>query len=272
MTVSPRTSEAAPIETAAIGIAPAGIALEPPAAPLAGTLRFIRYAFMPNRLRYCGADVNRTLFDHAVERVDDGGLAPLLRSFTGALPYLQLIARANGIGDPFDVRVVEAYWLGSPLLERVEVSELYDSLRERFGRRLQGRSRELVLGKAPAGARPHHTFHVLDVHSRVGELEHSLATMDGCRVSWGRVVRADGGELVAKRSPLVLRDGRLALDPPREERITRQIDGRGFADDARPGDWVSIHWGWVCEVISDAQRSALERWSRHHLAIANETI
>jgi len=92
--------------------------------PLEGTLRFIRYAFMPNRLRYCGGDDNRTLFEYGVEGASDGGLQPLLRKFSGALPYLQLIARANGLSDPFDARVVEAYWIGNELLEGVEARQL----------------------------------------------------------------------------------------------------------------------------------------------------
>ncbi len=46
-------------------------------APLAGSMRFVRYAFMPNRLRYCGGDDNRTLFEYGVENVVDGGLTPL---------------------------------------------------------------------------------------------------------------------------------------------------------------------------------------------------
>src|SRR5690242_9162463 len=115
--------------------------------PIEGSLRFIHYAFMPNRLRYCGGDDNRTLFEYGVEQAVDGGLAPLLRRFTGALPYLQLIARANGIADAFDSRVVEAYWIGNDLLQGVEVRQLYDSLLERFGKQLQGRTRELILGK-----------------------------------------------------------------------------------------------------------------------------
>jgi hypothetical protein len=83
--------------------------------------------------KYCGGDDNRLLFDHAVERVVDGGLAQHLRKFSGALPYLELIARTNGLTDPFDARVVEAYWIGNELLDRVEVRQLYDSLLERFG-------------------------------------------------------------------------------------------------------------------------------------------
>lgn len=243
-----------------------------PRRPLAGTLRFIRYGFMPNRLRYCGGDDNRTLFDYAIENVTDGGLHALLAKFTGALPYLRLIARANGIADPFDERVVEAYWIGNELLARVEVRQLYDALAERFGKQLQGRTRDLVLGKAPAGARPHHNFHVFDVHSRVGELEHSLATMDQCRVSWGRVQRVEGPELVVERQPLLLAGGRLILGPPQVERVARQIDGRGFTDDASVGDWVSIHWGWACEVLTARQQAALAHYTDFHLALANQTI
>jgi hypothetical protein len=243
-----------------------------PEPPLSGMVRFIRYGFMPNRLRYCGGDENQLLFEHAVEKVVDGGLNGHLKKFTGALPYLQLIARANGIADPFDPRVVDAYWIGNSLLDHVEVRQLYDSLLERFGKQLQGRTRDLVLGKAPAGARPHHSFHVLDVHSRVGDFGQTLPTMDHCRVSWGNVVEVDGGELVVDRVPLVLVQGKLVLGEPIRERIVRQIGGRGFVEQAVVGDTVSVHWGWACEVLSSDQLVRLELYTRHHLAIANQTI
>lgn len=246
--------------------------LTPVRRPTDGMLRFIRYGFMPNRLRYCGGDDNRTLFEYGVAHVVDGGLTPLLKRFTGALPYLQLIARANGIADPFDDRVVEAYWIGNELLEGVEVRQMYDSLLARFGKQLQGRTRDLVLGKAPAGARPHHSFHVFDVHSRVGELEHSLDTLDNCRVSWARVVRLEGAAAVVERQPLRLVDGKLMLAPAQIERVTRQVGGQGFADDAQPGDWVTLHWGWVCERLDDRQRRALERYTLHHVRLANQTL
>ena len=243
-----------------------------PEPPLGGMVRFIRYGFMPNRLRYCGGDENRLLFDHAVEQVVDGGLQGHLKKFTGALPYLQLIARANGIADPFDPRVVDAYWIGNELLDRVEVRQLYDSLLERFGKQLQGRTRDYVLGKAPAGARPHHSFHVLDVHSRVGDFGQTLPSMDHCRVSWGTVVEVDCGELVVDRVPLVLEQGKLALGAPIRERIVRQIEGRGFVEQTVAGDVVSIHWGWACEVLTPSQLRRLEHYSHHHLTIANQTI
>lgn len=252
--------------------APTETLLQSPRTPLDGMLRFIRYGFMPNRLRFCGGNENRLLFDHAIEEVVDGGLKSHLQKFTGALPYLQLIARANDIADPFDPRVVDAYWIGNSLLDRVEVRQLYDSLAQRFSKQLSGRTRDLVLGKAPAGARPHHTFHVFDVHSRVGELSHSLATMDNCRISWGTVTAVDGGELSVDRSALVLEGGKLAFGAPAPEKVSRQWDGRGFVEDVQVGDVVSIHWGWACEVLTLSQLERLVRYSRHHLTIANQTL
>jgi Family of unknown function (DUF6390) len=227
---------------------------------------------MPNRLGYCGGDDNRALYDYALASTVDRGLAELLGRFSGAMPYLRLIARTTGVGDPFDPRVVEAYWIGNELLWQVEARQLYDHLAERFAKQLSGRARELVLGKAPAGARPHHSFHVFDVYTRTGDAAHTLATMDNCRVSWGRVVRIDGASIVVERQPLEFQAGRLALGPSRQERVVRQMDGRGFADATATGDWVSLHWGWVCERITDPEQRQLERFTRHHLQLAAATL
>jgi len=243
-----------------------------PADTLTGTLRFIRYGFMPNRLRYCGPDENATLLGYALAGSADPGLRPLLQQFEGALPYLKLIARANGLPDPFDERVVEAYWIGNSLLETVEVRQLYDTILQRVKPHLSGQALDWVLGKAPAGARPHHNFHVFDVYSRVGEFGHALQAMDQCRISWGQVEAVDGGELTVLRQGLAFIGGKLTLAEPAPERVTRQVDGHGFADDVRAGDWVALHWGWVCEVLTEQQQRALERYTRYHLALANQTL
>jgi hypothetical protein len=247
-------------------------AVAEPGVQLAGALRFIRYGFMPNRLRYCGGDENSTLFEYGIEGIVDAGLSPLLNRFTGALPYLQLIARTNGILDPFDDRVVEAYWLGNELLDSVDVRQLWSDLRDRYRGQLTPQTLDLLLGKVPAGARAHHNFHVFDVHSRVGDLENSLETMDQCRVSWGTVKAIVGPVLFVDRQPLLLQEGKLTLGPEIPVRVVRQVDGKGFADRAAIGDVVSIHWNWVCEVISPRQLARLKRETAHHLAIANQTL
>jgi uncharacterized protein DUF6390 len=103
-----------------------------------GLLRLARYAFMPNLLGYCGGDgANRALYRYVLAK----------------MPYLRLIAHANGLADPFNERVAEASWIGNDLLRRVEARQLYVHLAGRFSKQLQGRTHELVLGKAPAGAR-----------------------------------------------------------------------------------------------------------------------
>lgn len=248
---------------------PAG--LDAPATA-SGMVTFIRYGFMPNRLGYCGGDDNDVLFEHAVEGRSDSRLAPLVAKFTGAFPYLQTIAGANGISDPLDARVVEAYWLGNELLERVEASALFRSLEERFGDRLVGTLREQVLRKAPQGARPYHLFHVLDVYRHLESDEVGMAAMDSCRISWGRVTKVEPGALMVERPPLRVHHGRLALGEPAPERVMRTISGQGFTDHVAVGDTVSIHWGWACEVLLPAQAANLLRWSAHHLAIANATV
>ena len=238
---------------------------------LDGPQIFARYAFMPNRLAYCGGDDHRALFDYCVTGVTDAGLRGLLRTFTGALPYLQLIAECNAILDPFDAQVVEAYWLGNDLLRGVEARALYDSLRARFGRQLRARDLELVLGKAPGGAHPHHSFHVLEVCPRIGWPQ-ALSFMDNCRISWGKVVSLDGSALIVEMMPLVITGHRLVLGSPKRRTVNREFDGNGFVSTARIGDWVSIHWGWACQVLSLRQVANLERWTRYHLDIVNQTL
>ena len=237
-----------------------------------GPLLFIRYGFMPNHLGYCGGNENEVLFEHATEGRADPRLSPMLARFTSAVPYLRTIASANGIADPFDPRVVEAYWLGNELLDGVEARDLATSLEERFGRQLTGKLREQVLRKPPQGAKPYHLFHVIDVYRHLESEEVGMAAMESCRISWGQVREVEGAALVVDRQPLVVQGGKVALGPARAERVLRSLSGRGFADDVAVGDWVSIHWGWTCEVLDQRKLANLRRYSAHHLAIANRTV
>lgn len=237
-----------------------------------GLLLFIRYAFMPNHLGYCGGNENEILLEHAAVGRADPRLAPMLAKFTGAFPYLRTIAEANGIGDPFDPRVVEAYWLGNELLGRVEARDLNRSLEERFGRQLPPKLREQLLRKAPEGAKPYHFFHVVDVYRHLESREVGMAAMESCRISWGQVRTVDGATLLVDRRPLVEVNGRLELGPARLEPVKRTVLGKGFVDDVAPGDWISIHWGWACDILDRRRLANLEGFTRSHLALANQTL
>jgi len=240
--------------------------------PTSGLLLFIRYAFMPNHLGYCGGNDAEVLFEHATDGRSDNRLAPLLAKFSGALPYLRTIAAGSGIADPFDDRVVEAYWLGNDLLARVEAADLNRSLEERFGAQLTPALRVQLMRKAPQGAKPYHLFHVVDVYRHLESNEVGMAAMESCRISWGQVTAVEGAGLVVRRRPLVLRNQQLVLDDARIERVQRTVFDRGFVNDVAVGQWVSIHWGWACEILDERQRGDLDRWTSHHLRLANQTI
>jgi hypothetical protein len=242
-----------------------------------GLLLFARYAFAPNRLGYCGSDDHPALFGYLLDNRADQGLAQLAQRFEGAYPYLQLIARANGLNDPFDRKVVEAYWIGNTLLERVSAAPFFESLKARFRSRMEPRSFDWMTSVLPAGAKPHHNFHVFDVYRRAGLLRDeravvALERMDQCRISWGRVLFVEGAEVVVERSPLVLSNGKLALGAPAPVRVLRQVDGRGYLDDFTPGETVSVHWNWACDRIDSSACGRLVRATRRAIAHTNRTI
>jgi hypothetical protein len=235
-------------------------------------LLFASYAFMPNKLGYCGGDDNRTLFEYCVARQTDPGLVTLLQKFQAAYPYLKLIARANHIMDPFDARVVEAYWIGNELLDAVDLAQFYGSLQERFSKQLSPKVMGYLLSKVPQGARAHHSFHVFDVHARTGTLDHGLETMENCRIGWGRVKEAGATHFVVEHRPLVMSGGKLQLGDLTEKQVLRQINGYSFIADPRPDDYLSFHWGWACQLLEQKQVQTLEKFTKYHLALANQTL
>lgn len=241
-----------------------------------GVLRCSRYAFGPNRLHYCGPDANHEIRSYINEDTSDPGLKQLLREFETMFPYLQHIADSNGIRDPFDERVVEAYWLGNDLLERIDTRAFYRHLIEgqKIRKKIGAKSFGLVAEKIGQGAVPHHSFHVLDIWRRTGHLdrEHTLESMDECRVSWGSVLTTDGPTLTVLTEPLLYIQGKLVLGGPTEKQLVRRLEAEYDIEQIKPGDLVSIHWSVPCEVIDKRQAAMLKRYTLRHLALANQTI
>lgn len=248
------------------------------ARPVPGPVIFARYAYGPNRLGYCGPDGAQELFEQATEGGgEEAALRSLARGFEGAWPYLELIAEANGLPDPLNRRVVEAYWLGNDLLDAVGPDRLGRSLEIRFRPRLRTDGWRWLATKPPVGAKPVHAFHVLDVFPRVGlmrtgEVDRALEVMDSCRIRWGRVEERLGDWLVVAAVPLVYEGGRLSLGGPRMERVQGWREGSGFIDAVEPGDVISIHWDWACDRLDARRLDDLIGWTTQELALANLTI
>jgi len=238
-----------------------------------GGLLFSRYAYPPNSHGYCGPDKPRELLEHVAAGVDDGDLRHLAKGFEGAWPYLELIAGAAGIGDPLDARVVEAYWIGNPLLDQVSPSLMGGSMEERFRARA-GRVWPQLIDAVPAGALPHHSFHVFGIYPwlgllRSGRMEEPLHVLDQCRIRWGQVVEITAGRAMVRSRPLSW-DGRsLGLGEPRIEEVVLGVDGLALTTGLQVGDWCSLHWDWICDRLSPRQLRAIQTYSLRQLRIVN---
>ncbi len=269
-----------------------------PAPGVSGPLRFARYALPPNRLGYCGPEDDVALFEQAVVlggelsesdgadggangRADGGsevlgGLRRLAEDFEGAWPYLELIAGANGIDDPLDDRVVRAYWLGGSALGAVSALDAGNHVEERFRRRA-GRWWAEVAAALEPGAEVSHAFHVMVVGPwvgllRAGRVEAPLQVIDRCRIRWGEVLEVSGDAAVVSCCRVGLAEGRLVLGAPVVETVQLGEGGRHPCGAVGQGDVVSLHWDWVCEVLTPAGLAALRRSTAVAMEAANRSL
>ena len=253
-----------------------------------GVSRCARYSFGPNRLHLCGPDANREVLAYLAARESDQGLENLLHKFKTLYPYLALIAHANGIADPFDERVVESYWLGnelfSPVTPQMLLTHFTDKLK--LKKRLTARNFSHLTATLQYHPLPHHNFHVFNVWQRTGhaETEHTLESMDKCRVSWGRVTLIDGPFITVSRQPLIRshchpaldagsrqkkqnwNSSRLILSSPVPYRITRRLDDDSLMEEVKLGDTISIHWDMPCEILTSTQLRNLKHYTRLSLS------
>jgi len=218
-----------------------------------GPVLFVRYALAPNRLGYCGPADSDEFLRYGVSGRTGPRFGKLARQFEGAWPQLSLIAAATGTSEPLDREVVEAYWIGNRLLERVRV------------------------GPGEEG-RPHHSYQVFCVYPWARLVpaertrEQALRVLDQCRIRWGKVVADLGTEVVVRSRPLVWTGRELALGAERSETAIRGVDGVSLLGTLHPGDWVSLHWDWVCDRLTPVQVNALSNYSAHHLGLANRAL
>ena len=120
------------------------------------------YGFYPHRLGFCGLQENsvkKTLWDYlSGEKISEQKIRKILETFKGSFSYYKLITKSNGIENPFDEKVVKAYWIGNQLLEKVPIDSLKKMIIKKFSR--PGfLSKELVEKKAsgvPLTSKAHH--------------------------------------------------------------------------------------------------------------------
>lgn len=240
-----------------------------------GLQLFARYAYPPNERGYCGPSDSKALLEYRTAGRIDGGLAQLAQAFTGPWPYLKLMAERTGVGDPFHHKVVEAYWVGNELLDQVGTLDFGNTVEAKFRRRVG--KRWAGLAEAIPGGIPHHSFHVFVTYPWVGLLTESdrgepLQILDQCRIRWGQVVAINGDQATVRGRPLTWDGHRLALGEPRLEIATLSLGGLGFNEPLVPGDWVSLHWSWVCDRLDERQLRFLRDYSTRQLKMTNQEL
>jgi len=240
-----------------------------------GVLQCSRYAFGPNRLHFCGPNANREIWDYVNDGYTDFGLQKLLKGFETLYPYLERIARSNSITDPFDTRVVEAYWLGNNLLANVDKQEQYQFFLDdlHLKDKLPLQRFRLLENRITGGMLPNHNYHVINVPKKMGhqEMDATIEFMDSCRISWGKVTKVTGPNITLDYTPLLSKDNKLFLGSPIEKKIVRRLEADYDIEMLTAGQYVTLHWDIPCEVVSKQTVALLKTYTLKSISIANLT-
>lgn len=244
---------------------------------LNGLIRCIRYAFMPNRLHLCGPENQADILEFyakANKHEKTKMIQPILENFETLYPYLKLIARANRQKNPLTEEIIEAYWLGNHNLENVPAAKLYNHIINgiKLNKKISLKEFNNFKKKFNKTALPHHNFHVFSVWRRTGNIKtaHTLATMDACRISWGKIIKIKPHSLIVETKPLTTDSNGKIMESEKtiEREILNYFEGNILLKNIEMGDCVSLHWGCVCEKLTSRQVINLQKYTELSLLSA----
>jgi hypothetical protein len=228
-----------------------------------------RYSYRPFTLGFCGPQNNeakKIITNYLLgEKNLEDKVKGVFEKFIGAYPYYQLIAWKNKIKDPFDKKVVEAYWVGNKLLEKVSKKDIALMILGAFS--LPGwlplPKAKKVIEDLPLKSLPHHSFHVLFLGSVTDTVAIKGKAIDLCRISWGQVKKVSGDKLIVEYKPLILKPR-----PRLAGKIKKEISYEpNFGVIITVGDWVSFHWDFVSDKLDKIQVKNLEKYTLHNLKL-----
>lgn len=230
-----------------------------------------RFSLATSRLQFCGpADAEPTLYASITDAAKRPAAREALSRFEALMPYLEAIGRKHRL-DPFDRRVVEAYWIGNELLDEFGKADFLPILEALTRRGLPRSVAHRLSEHLPDRPLPHHAFHVcfVGVGAVTGHVETTLANMEACRPAWGRVVRVRDSTIAVSKPTLVADQRRLVLGPPSEATYTFD---RRVVPDLAAGRSVALHWAWPAIVLTTTQLSAIARYTDQSITAANEAL
>lgn len=218
---------------------------------MTGVELFIRFAYPGCERGFCGLSFPETLENLEIfvnlRRKSKGKIKEIkeiLKTFTVAYGYCQLIAEANGIPDPLEKEVVEAYFVGNELLDKVKPED--------FRRFLESFKKFRDFSKIPERIfeklRPLHAFQVLILGGLNQRFPQTPAEKDQCRISWGEIKSVQREKLIIEYQPLIFKE-KISLD--KEQRL-KEID-KGFCQEAKKGDWAFFHLDFAAIIATEEQ-------------------
>ncbi len=157
--------------------------------------------------------------------------------------FYQFIAHQNKISDPFNERVVRAYWLGNEFLKRVTKEEIktFTLLKKEITHKKITALKllELINGK------PHHNFETLWLIKKNQFLtERILQEITDCLVRPGKIIKQERNILFLETFRLNLEEKKIVL-----KKEICKVD-QGFLKDPKKEHLVAIHLSRAREKIS----------------------
>jgi hypothetical protein len=217
--------------------------------------------FYPHRLGLCGpknSSAKKNLSDFlSGKKVSAKKIRKILTAFKGAFSYYKLIAKSNGIEDPFDERAVKAYWFGNRLLENVSIGSLKEMLLRDFSKPIK---------KIPSALKPHHSFHVLAAGSLSGRMPFKVKPLDLCLIRWGKIIsykinktEKEESAAIVEYRPLQKTHNKYLLGKAVRKAV---FWDRNFIPKIRAGNWVALHWEHIVQNLTKKDLALLKKYTK----------
>ncbi len=169
-------------------------------------------------------------------------------------PYISLIGECTNL-DPFDYRVVSAYFIGSEILEEVPFSASEKLVKK------------LCRNKPPTisdNFRVTHNFYVFCVSPYVKERQSLLSFIDLCRISTGEVLSLSEekeGICVAnvRHRSLINKSGSIVVGDEKEEKM---ICDKTITNKVEEGQMVAVHWRRIVKTINRSELKNLDHYTK----------
>lgn len=237
-------------------------------AELSGARLATLYSLMPNRLGFCGPQegcVYGKLRKFLLGEISEKEIRKILSKFEASYAYYKLIARKNDIRDPLNKKVVEAYWLGNKLLEKVNAEDVKKMILKDFVKPnlLSQETAIQRIALIPKNSKAHHSFHVFILGSVTGRVDFKdVKLRDICRPGWGKVISMKGDKVLVEYEPLAEKSGKIKFGKKKRKYINWD---RKLVPDISLGDWVSFHWDFLAQKLKKENIKNLEKYTKSNL-------